>query len=535
MPFRPPFSTTTASPDAQDEDAPISKRQKLWAKVRTAPLWPVMLAFGAGYKIGIKVAAKRALSAAGTAATEAAEPTTASTRIAVRTVFLATALAALVMREVWRSIPVWLKRQLPWVGRRRLAANEQASAETSSQELTSVGALSARLSGLFSLASEKLKVDDEDVNIQAALLASLQLVAQLKKNHSLDRDESYDEIGEAVKDPTKELEGLDEAFEFADWAYDELPEEQTLKEALARHNFSLLRHDKVSLPGTVAHYVALSKERKLALVGIKGTSNFEDLLTDCCGQAIEETLPGPFVPDGPSAILCHDGILSAARNLADEVELLLEELLLPNGYKLLITGHSLGAGTAALLAVLLRARFPQQLLNDKGNLLKVLAFAPPPILDLDSALACSSFCTSIINNSDVIPRASLSNLAVLLALLKTISRRLQEKGANPKDLESTAAYFSMVTKGTDGDMLMTADEYKVALDEAIDSVELKDPNHLYVPGRVLHLYDLWSKNGYGVVNEETGVANVRTAERVRIADGSSKRLRHLEMDASMIS
>lgn len=112
------------------------------------------------------------------------------------------------------------------------------------------------------------------------------------------------------------------------------------------------------LPGCVAHYIAISKELKTALISIKGTSSLEDLLTDCCGQSVRHTLARPFAEGGPTDIYCHEGIFLAAHRLAADVEVLVEELLLPNDYKLLMTGHSLGAGVAALLGVLLRSRFP---------------------------------------------------------------------------------------------------------------------------------------------------------------------------------
>ena len=130
------------------------------------------------------------------------------------------------------------------------------------------------------------------------------------------------------------------------------------------------RHDKLALPGCVAHYVAISKERKTALISIKGTSSFEDMLTDCCGQSVKYSLKGPFVADGPCEIFAHEGIMVAANRLALDVEMLVEELLLPNQYKLLITGHSLGAGVAALLGAILRSKF-QSLMEDKGEKLKV--------------------------------------------------------------------------------------------------------------------------------------------------------------------
>jgi hypothetical protein len=59
-------------------------------------------------------------------------------------------------------------------------------------------------------------------------------------------------------------------FEFADWAYDELPNGQPLDEALAEHGFTLLRHDKTNVPGFVSHYLAISKAKKNSINWCQG-------------------------------------------------------------------------------------------------------------------------------------------------------------------------------------------------------------------------------------------------------------------------
>lgn len=80
------------------------------------------------------------------------------------------------------------------------------------------------------------------------------------------------------------------------------------------------------------------------------------------------------------------------------------------GYNLLIVGHSLGAGTATLLSIMLRRQYPQ---------LKCLAFSPPGgmalhptpndshcegLLTLPAARHCSRFVTSVVVGDDWISR-----------------------------------------------------------------------------------------------------------------------------------
>lgn len=578
-----------------------SKTRSLFQSIRRAPLWPELLSLAIGYQFGVRVTtgsmtktiATKAPSLVTKAATKAAATTTRSRQ----TIVLSSIIIVLIAREVWRYVPLWIKRQvkLPFVSKKFKSrtfsvgsgggksgvvgggggGGGAAAAPTEDlldpNDMTSLPNIALKLQSLSALASKKLTSPLESGALQAASVALIQLVGQLKAQNPEQRDDRYDrqqQLGDEdgstnmqSNDPKKVLEGLDEAFEFADWAYNELPDEQPLREALAERDFYLLRHETVVVPGSVAHYIAISRDRKVAVVGIKGTSSFEDLLTDCCGQAITYELEGPFVEGGRTEIRCHEGVIIAANRLADDLTTIVEELLLPNDYKLLITGHSLGAGVAALVGVILRSRFPA-LLRDDGTLLKVLAFASPPILDYDNAVDCKAFTTTIVNNSDIIPRASLSNLVVMLELLKMVNKKLEEKGLDPKDFNTWTAYIRMLTAGKDGTMLMTVEEVREMMEAAFEKVELRDPDHLYVPGRVIHLYDLWSKEGAVEADEKIAKKaqrvnakvkkvvpkkaddekdddeeeeEVRTAERLYIGDGASNVLRHIEMDSRMLT
>ncbi|GKY95620.1 hypothetical protein MPSEU_000523300 [Mayamaea pseudoterrestris] len=493
-------------------------------KLRDFRLWPAIFAFTAGYKLG---ANKAVIRHGGAGTTEIVSPAS----IAVRSIFLQTAVFALVTRELWRLIPDWIKRQIPFVNpRKETFVNDP-------NDFTSIPALSVKLQALFRKINDKL--DDgapEPAATQASLLALLIMIAQIKEQIPEFRDSTYDKSGITVDHPADELRGMDEAFDFADWAYDEFEDDNTLAKELANHKFYLLRHDKLALPGCAAHYIAISKERKTVLISIKGSSGFEDMLTDCCGQSIKHTLVGPFIRDGPTQIYGHEGILAAANRLAIDVEILIEELILPNRYKIFITGHSLGAGVAALLGVMLRARFPA-FLDDQGDQLKVVAFASPPVLDHDAALACSSFCTTIVNNSDVVARASLCNLMILAEFLKRVGEKLKQKGVSPKDFESTSAFIRMLSKGAVGQLLMTQEEIESGMRQSTEQVEVKDPDHLFVAGRVLHMYDLWKKEASSTTVSGTKSETIedRTAKRLCITDGTSLMLQYIEMDERMVT
>jgi hypothetical protein len=247
-----------------------------------------------------------------------------------------------------------------------------------------------------------------------------------------------------------------------------------------------------------------------------------------CGTAISYNLPeGPFVSNGETEIRCHEGILISSRRLADDLQPFVESLLLPQEYKIMIVGHSLGAASAAMLGIFLRSRISK--LRKDDTLLQVLAFASPPNLDLANALDCRSFCITIVNNCDVIPRCNLSPLLVTVEVLKVIHQRLRDKGLVANNLQTTIALLRQLKQGTDGDMLLSASEFTKAIDDAVEKIGWDDEEHLYVPGKVIIMYDLWEKE----VEQDLTEIDFAADEAV-ITDGTAKVLRYIEFDERMV-
>ena len=89
---------------------------------------------------------------------------------------------------------------------------------------------------------------------------------------------------------------------------------------------------------------------------------------------------------------------------------LLDDLLLKKdapcaGYKLRVTGHSLGAGCAAILSLMLRSKFPD---------LKGLCFSPPGcVLSEQLSEKCKDFMTSYVLDTDIVPRLSQESMEYL--------------------------------------------------------------------------------------------------------------------------
>mmetsp|Transcript_18475 Transcript_18475/g.39967 ORF Transcript_18475/g.39967 Transcript_18475/m.39967 type:complete len:605 (+) Transcript_18475:343-2157(+) len=502
------------------------------------------------------------------------------------------ALVILILRDLWRSTPQWAKPRISRYGRkvmnivsvpfRRISgAVDEVVDEIEDEiedvdDITDFSNFATKIQGVIDVAKKKLELEEDDpteavqksekgqvrddFNVQASFLAFVQILSQVKSRRASasSRDQIYRSSGTAV--PIEMLEGLDEMFELADLAYDE-HKDGSIKEVLNGMGYNLIKHDTTAVPGYLGHYIAINSDQtkeKTAVIGVKGTSNLEDFLTDMCASAVEYNLTNPFYEGGSKTLRCHEGAFISSQRLAEDLQPTIQNLLLPSGYKIILAGHSLGAGCATILSMLLRSSIPS--LQDNNNLLKVWAFASPPVLDLNSALGCSSFVTSVVNNCDVVTRANVSPLVVTAGLLRAVNKRLKERNLDMSDFQSTISFLNKIKEGSDGEMLMSADEVTLELDKSLKRSELQDPDHLYLPGKVIVMYDLWEKeqqklqdqkesqrdystilkdwmqtmNDANMHSTDVDLKNITTAEEAILCDGTCKALRFIELDGRLI-
>ena len=100
-------------------------------------------------------------------------------------------------------------------------------------------------------------------------------------------------------------------------------------------------------------------------------------------------------------------MLQSANYLNEQLESIIQRALAKHPeYGLVLTGHSLGAGAAALLSIILRPIYPQ---------LQCFAFSPPGgLISSSAAEYTESFCLSVIVGHDLVPRLSLPALEKLM-------------------------------------------------------------------------------------------------------------------------
>jgi len=186
------------------------------------------------------------------------------------------------------------------------------------------------------------------------------------------------------------------------------------------------------------YYLAVDHEKRSLVISIRGTLSLSDMFTDLRGGPclLSECVPEIEFGLHPTH-KGHRGIIEAARYVyrrlhglpvseKDEevdrmrrIDIMNLSLDRFQDYSLVVTGHSLGAGAAAILAFLLRSNYP-----DRD--IKCYAYSPPGGLLCPAAAAESEkFTVSLVVGDDVIPRTSLPNLAKLSYDIRDVCERCE--------------------------------------------------------------------------------------------------------------
>uniref|UniRef100_A0A7S2S6E4 sn-1-specific diacylglycerol lipase n=1 Tax=Mucochytrium quahogii TaxID=96639 RepID=A0A7S2S6E4_9STRA len=180
------------------------------------------------------------------------------------------------------------------------------------------------------------------------------------------------------------------------------------------------------------HYIIVDHSHKRIIFTIRGTSSISDVMTDLACQV--ENFPCPQDVGEHLHFKAHSGMLQGAKNVLKESGSMLKSLLekYPK-HELFITGHSLGAGSALLVTLLLRIGY-MSVVPDGGRVVHCVAFGAPPVISLDKEYHSDPLLNDMfdngtiqnyVNQSDIVPRLSLwsaNRLFVKLDRLDALSR-----------------------------------------------------------------------------------------------------------------
>lgn len=240
--------------------------------------------------------------------------------------------------------------------------------------------------------------------------------------------------------------------------------------------------------GETPFYVALDNKHKKVIICIRGTLSLQDVLTDLKADA--ETLPlDPVKEDWVG----HKGMVHAAVYIKKKLK---EDMVLSQAfgkcaemgaqrYDLVLVGHSLGAGTAAILAILLQQEYPG---------LHCYAYSPPGGLLSETCVEqTKSFITSVVVGKDVVPRIGLFQMEVLRTDLINVIKM------------SNNSKWKIIMKGI---CCGSGELDKMNPEQIRGEVEQRDPHAhpsdsditlsahtpLYPPGRIIHVVRSHPKN-----------------------------------------
>ncbi|XP_022771242.1 uncharacterized protein LOC111314302 isoform X2 [Durio zibethinus] len=263
-----------------------------------------------------------------------------------------------------------------------------------------------------------------------------------------------------------------------------------------------VKNSSVMRPG---YYIGIDPRKKLLIFGIRGTHTVYDLITDIISSS-----DGEVTFEGYST---HFGTAQAARwFLHHEIGTIRKCLEKYEGFRLRLVGHSLGAATASLLAIMLRKKSKMEL-GFNPDIVSAVGYATPPCVSKELAETCSDFVTSIVMQDDIVPRLSAASLARLRnEILQTDWMSVVEKAdwksavdliTNAKLVVSSvqdvarklADYAQFKSKKESSDSSTKKESTSVPLASKLETNALLQkeedaytvPEELFVPGTVYYL------------------------------------------------
>ena len=289
------------------------------------------------------------------------------------------------------------------------------------------------------------------------------------------------------------VQELMSALYLAELAYAGSLEE--VQEGLARSNspVELVYCDTESIPHEPAHFILLKKDQSVwsneleVVIVVRGTRTVSDALTDAMMEAIDYR-------GGKT----HEGILKSGRYLVGRHTELLQKLCQLAGkkkVKLTLVGHSLGAGAATIAAM----EF-----NDHPMIeAKVVGFGCPSLLSKELAEQVKPFVTTVICDSDCIPRMNGVTIANKLLDIMEYDWIPDARRDILHALDELRRVAPLLVNESSTEYLMTT------IDSWLDlyvkptiqtpTTTNRAENILYPPGTCIHFY----RDGVGVTATES--------------------------------
>lgn len=161
--------------------------------------------------------------------------------------------------------------------------------------------------------------------------------------------------------------------------------------------------------------LAIDDDIQSIILSIRGSLSMQDVLVDLLASGLR--LQNEELPTEGVTFVAHLGMLTTARRIRQQLRdrqlIELAQARRP-GYPLVVCGHSLGAGVASVLAVLLKPKYPELKAYCYGN--------PLGSMNAEMAEYCTGFVCSVVYGYDVFSRLNMATLTDLkLRLLDALT------------------------------------------------------------------------------------------------------------------
>lgn len=266
-----------------------------------------------------------------------------------------------------------------------------------------------------------------------------------------------------------------------------------ISEALDNFNGSpwvMVYCDVTSRPHEPAHYICLKKEQDKiegggfrwpwegdkildVLLVVRGTKEMPDILSDALIEA------SPY-EDG----MAHSGIQKSGCYLIDKHTEFLEKLLKESGrdrIRLSIIGHSLGAGAGAIAAI--------EWNKKEWVEAKAIGFGCPAILSKELSESTKDFITTVVCDSDVVPR--MSGATISNVVNDVMSRSYKEMAMVDVHQVLDAVDANSPIKPSEKQKKSIVEHIEKSLDLEFSKYQVEySPIDivLFPPGKCIHLY-----------------------------------------------